>query len=79
MACAVAVGIMDEAAGQTAGGGVRVTIRIDQDGAALIAAWRRAKGLDPPDARADAEAAEIRARLSMGFRAKGVGASALPQ
>ncbi|WP_313920488.1 hypothetical protein [Tahibacter sp.] len=40
-------------------GGVRVGITLNGESVEVIRAWRRAKGLDPPDAEADRRFAEL--------------------
>lgn len=51
-------------------GGVRVGITLNGESVEVIRAWRRAKGMDPPDAEADRRFAELvkRARGTNGTR-----------
>lgn len=44
-------------------GGVSIGITLTGDSAEVIAAWRRAKGLDPPDPDADRRFAELVMRV----------------
>ena len=49
---------------------VGVSITLNGDSGEIIGAWRRAKGIDPPDARADRRYAELVERVR-GPRASG--------
>lgn len=44
-------------------GGVSIGITLDGDSVEVIRAWRRAKGLDPPDPEADRRFAELVKRV----------------
>jgi hypothetical protein len=44
-------------------GGVSIGITLTGDSAEVIAAWRRAKGMDPPDPEADRRFAELVERV----------------
>ncbi|UXI67315.1 hypothetical protein [Tahibacter amnicola] len=60
---------------------VGIHIQVDEDAAEVIRAWRRANGLDPPDAVADARVREILAartakRVEAERRAMAIAASA---